>query len=278
MIKVGHQGVKGAFSYITTKQLYPDAEILSFNTFFDVLQAVEDGKIEYGIIPMENSYAGRVADVYNIFKKTKLFIVGEKLTKIEHNLAGIQNSKIEDITHIFSHEQALRQCENTLKKITPNAKLIAKENTAVSAQYIAKENNNHYGAICSLEAIQENNLKILKSNVQDMKNNCTLFIVFAKKPIDIDINIQNVLTSMMFEIKNKPGSLYKSIGCFAKNNIDLIKIESYIPNAFDSDNAMFFITTNGNIKDERHKKALQELKFYTNDIHIFGSYLKNRNV
>ena len=272
-MKVGHQGTKGAFSYIATKELYQTAEIVSYRTFLDVLEAVENGAIEYGVIPMENSSAGRVADVYNIFKQTKLYIVAEKLLKVQHNLAGIQGAKLEDITHIFSHEQALRQCENTLQKLVPKAKLIAKENTAISAEYVKNENNQHFACICSYEAVAENDLLLLQKNMQDNDNNSTLFVVFSKKPIIIAKDTQNVKTSIIFEIKNEVGSLYHSLGCFANNNIDLIKLESYIPNAFASTSAMFFITMKGNVADDNMKKALQELKKYTTKIHIFGSYL-----
>ena len=278
MIKVGHQGVRGAFSYIATKQLYQEAEIISFRTFLDVLDAIKNDIVKYGVIPLENSYAGRVSDVYNIFKNNKLFIVAEKLIKIEHNLAGIKNSRLEDIEQIFSHEQALKQCENTLKQLLPNAKLIAKENTAVSAKFVANENNVKYGAICSKDAVIENDLQILKPNIQDANNNCTLFVVFAKKPIVIQKNTENCLTSIMFEIKNEAGSLYNALGCFAKNDIDMIKIESYIPNAFDSSKAMFFITTDGTVENDNYKIALEELKNFTTDIHIFGSYSKNRDI
>ena len=274
-MKVGHQGIKGAFSYIATKELYPSAEIVSYRTFLDVLDAVESGAVEYGVIPMENSSAGRVADVYNIFKQTKLYIVAEKLLKVQHNLASIYGAKIENITHIFSHEQALRQCEKTLQKLAPTATLVAKENTAISAEYVKSENNLHFACVCSADAIAENHLSLLQANIQDNDNNSTLFVVFAKKPITIAKNTQNVKTSIIFEIKNEVGSLYHSLGCFANNNIDLIKLESYIPNAFASTSAMFFTTMKGNIADDNMQKALQELKNYTKQIHIFGSYFED---
>ena len=277
-IVVGHQGIVGSFSYIATKQIYPKAKIVSFNTFIDVINAVKDEKISFGIIPLENSYAGRVADVYNIFKDTKLYIVGEKLLKIQHNLAGIYGSKITDIKKIFSHEQALKQCGENLLKILPNVELIATKNTAISANYVSKEKNKHYACVCSIEAVKEYNLKLLKKNIQDKKNNSTLFVVFAKKPISICKNAKNVLTSIIFEIKNEVGSLYKCLECFAKNNIDLIKIESYIPNAFCSKSAMFFITMKGNIENNDMRNSLKELKKYSKNIHIFGSYLSDRDI
>ena len=276
-MKVGHQGIKGAFSYIASRQIYPNADIISYKTFLDVLDAVDSGAVEYGVIPMENSSAGRVADVYNIFKQTKLYIVAEKLLKVQHNLAGIKGAKLEDITHIFSHEQALRQCEKTLQKLAPTATLIAKENTAISAEYVKSENNPHFACVCSADAITENHLLLLQANIQDNDNNSTLFVVFAKKPITIAKNTPNVKTSIIFEIKNEVGSLYHSLGCFANNNIDLIKLESYIPNAFSSTSAMFFITMKGNIADDNMQKALQELKNYTKQIHIFGSYFEDKN-
>lgn len=277
-MKIGYQGVEGAFSYITSKQIFPNEEYISFKTFFDVLDAIEKDKIDYGVLPIENSYAGRVAGMHNLFKDfcdKKLFITNEKMLKVEHCLCGIKGGKIENITHIFSHEQALMQCQKNISKFLPTSQSISKENTAISAQFVSENNNKKYASICSKDACEKYGLQILKENFQDSNDNYTLFVCLSKHQNNIPEKTKNVLTSLLFELKNQAGALYRSLECFAKQDIDLVKIESYIP-ATSSTSAMFFITTRGNIEDNNMKQAIKNLKNFTNNIYIFGSYLANR--
>ena len=277
-MKIGYQGVEGAFSYIASKQIFPNEEYISFKTFFDVLDAIEKDKIDCGVLPIENSYAGRVAGMHNLFKDfcdKKLFITNEKMLKVEHCLCGVKGSKIENITHIFSHEQALMQCQKNISKFLPTARSISKENTAISAQFVAENKNTSYASICSKDACDKYGLQVLKEDFQDSNDNYTLFISLSKTQNKIQENTKNVLTSMIFELKNKSGALYHSLECFAKENIDLVKIESYIP-ATSSSSAMFFITTRSNIEDENMIKAIKKLKEFTNNIYIFGSYFGDK--
>lgn len=277
-MKIGYQGVEGAFSNIASKQIFPNEEYISFKTFFDVLDAIDNDKIDYGVLPIENSYAGRVAGMHNLFKDfcdKKLFITNEKMLKVEHCLCGIKGSKIENITHIFSHEQALMQCQKNISKYLPKAQSISKENTAISAQFVAESNNKQYASICSKDACEKYGLQILKENFQDSNDNYTLFVCLSKHQNNIPANTKNVLTSMLFELKNQAGALYRSLECFAKQNLDIVKIESYIP-ATSSTSAMFFITTRGNVEDKNMKQAINKLKDFTKNIYIFGSYFENR--
>ena len=277
-MKVGYQGVEGAFSSIASKQMFPHAKYISFKTFFNVLEAIENNEIDCGILPIENSYAGRVAGMHNLFKdfcNKNLFIIAEKMLKIEHCLCGIKNSKIKDITHIFSHEQALMQCQKNIAKFLPNAKSFSKENTAMSAKFVAESKNSSYSAICSKDACEKYNLQILKENFQDINDNYTLFVALSKQQNTITAGSQNVLTSLLFEVKNISGVLHGSLKCFADQNIDLVKIESYIP-PVSSTSAMFFITVQGNVEDKNVKIALQNLNTFTENIYIFGSYFADR--
>lgn len=277
MIKIGYQGTIGAFSYIAAKDLYPNEILMNYKTFADVIKAVHSKEVDFGIIPLENSYAGRVSDVYNLFQNVKLFIVAEKLLKITHCIAGIESIEFSRITHIYSHEQALKQCERNIKTFFPNAKLIAKENTAIAANFVKEMNSPEHVAICSELAAEYSKLSILKSHMQDANDNCTLFIVIGRKQNDINITNNNeVLTSVLFEIQNVAGSLYNAIGCFARRSIDLIKLESYIPNVLTSESAKFFVTIRGNLQDSNLMDGLKEIQKYTKDIHIFGSYFRNR--
>ena len=281
-MKVGYQGVEGAFSNIAAKQIFPCENYISFKTFFDVLEAIEEGKIDCGIVPIENSYAGRVAGMHNLFRDfcdKNLFIITEKMLKVEHCLCGLAGAKIEGVTHIFSHEQALMQCQKNISKMLPNATCAAKENTAVAAKFVAESANKNFAAICSEEACKQYGLTILKENFQDANDNYTLFVGLSKKKNSIDNDAVNgnrtVLTSLLFEVKNVSGVLYKALKCFAEQDIDLVKIESYIP-ATSSKSAMFFITTRGNVADKNMQIALQNLNEFAKNIYIFGSYFADR--
>ena len=273
-MKIGFQGIEGAFSSIASRQLFPDAEYISFKSFYDVLDAITNDIIDCGILPIENSYAGRVAGMHNLFKDfcdKKLFIVAEKLLKVEHCLGCLEGAKIDDITNIFSHEQALMQCQKNISKLLPNAKCLAKENTAMSAQFVVESRNKHYSVICSKDACEKYGLHILYSNFQDSNDNCTLFVGLSKKQNAIPKKTNNVITSLLFELNNTSGSLYRALGCFAEQGIDMMKIESYIP-TFLSTSAMFFITIRGNLEDDNVKKAMNDLSKFTKNIYSFGSY------
>ena len=277
-MKIGYQGVEGAFSYIASCQIYPNEKYISFKNFNEVLEAIENNDIDCGVLPIENSYAGRVAGMHNLFKdfcNKNLFIIAEKMLKIEHCLCGIENTKIEDITHIFSHEQALMQCQKNIAKFLPNAKSFSKENTAMSAKFVAESKNSSYSAICSKDACKKYNLQILKENFQDINDNYTLFVALSKQQNTIATGSQNVLTSCIFELKNRPGVLHLALKCFADQSIDLVKIESYIP-PVSSTSAMFFITVQGNVEDENVKIALQNLNKFAKYVYIFGSYFADR--
>ena len=273
-MKIGYQGIDGAFSSIASKQLFPDAEYLSFKSFYDVLDAINNDKIDYGILPIENSYAGRVAGMHNLFKDfcdKKLFIVAEKLLKVEHCLGCLNEAKAEDIMDIFSHEQALMQCQKNISKFFPKAKCFAKENTAMSAKFVVESKNKHYSVICSKDACKKYGLRVLHDNFQDSNDNCTLFVGLSKKQNIIPKNSSGVITSLLFELKNTAGVLYHALGCFAEQGIDMMKIESYIPTSL-STSAMFFITIRGNLEDEIVKIAMSNLSKFTKNIHSFGSY------
>ncbi|MBR1428842.1 MAG: hypothetical protein IJ590_01160 [Rickettsiales bacterium] len=281
-MKVGYQGVEGAFSNIAAKQIFPGENYISFKTFFDVLEAIEEGKIDCGIVPIENSYAGRVAGMHNLFRDfcdKNLFIITEKMLKVEHCLCGLEGAEIDAITHIFSHEQALMQCQKNISKMLPNAICEAKENTAVSAKFVSENANKNFAAICSKEACKQYRLTILKENFQDADDNYTLFVGLSKKKNTINSNTTNsnktILTSLLFEVKNVSGVLYKALKCFAEQDIDLVKIESYIP-ATSSKSAMFFITTRGNVADENMKMAIKNLNKFAKNVYIFGSYFADR--
>ncbi len=183
---IAFAGSYGANADLACKTFYPKYERLSCGSFADVFTAVKDEKAEYGIIPLENSYAGRVSEIHNLLQDSNLFIVAEHFHQIEHHLAGINGSKIADLKEIYSHPQALMQCKNNLSDI--KAELKNYSNTADAAQLIKDTQDKSKAAICSKLAAKINNLTILKENLEDaQKNNMTLWIVLSKKAIDPDL-------------------------------------------------------------------------------------------
>ena len=179
-MKIGYQGVKGSFSYIATKELYPNEQMVNFWSFREVFEALECSKIDIGIIPIENSYTGKVEDTNLLMNDFNFKILKKINIPIHHNLAGIEGATLDVITHIFSHKQALLQCKENIKKIIPKAQLVEKENTAISAHFVANAKNNNYACLCSSESIKEYGLKNLYPNLQDKNNNHTLFVAISK--------------------------------------------------------------------------------------------------
>ncbi|MDA7705259.1 hypothetical protein N8772_02135 [Rickettsiales bacterium] len=268
MPKIAFQGSFGAYSHLACNEFYPDYESKSYRNFKDVFAAVASDDVEFGILPLENSYAGRVSEIHNLLQNSNLFIVAEHFLKIEHNLVAIKDTEIKDIKKIYSHPQALMQCSDNIDN---NIEQISYSNTAEAAKFIATKNDKSLGAICSKHAAKINNLEILQENIQDSKNdNMTIFMVIAKKCADPDPS-QKIITTLSFTIRNIPGALYKSLGGFATNNINMIKLESYIPGGI-SQQAKFFISIEGSPEDKNVALALSELGFFSKTTKLIGIY------
>jgi prephenate dehydratase len=271
---IAFQGSVGANSHLACKKFYPEYNTKAFASFSDVFKAVENCEVEYGMIPLENSSAGRISEIHNLLQKHQLYIVAEHFVEIKHNLAGIKGSKIEDIKQVFSHPQALMQCYNNLQSM--NIKSCDFSNTAEAAKFISSENDITKAALCSTEAAEINGLNILKSDMQDMKNNATIFVTISREMLDADPKKASVI-SLIFTIKNYPGSLYKALGSFATNDVSMIQIESFIRNGLKrpggvSENAAFFVTIEGHPSQKKITVALQELEFFAKKIKLLGIY------
>ena len=265
---VAFQGVFGAHSDMVCRKAYPYMDTLPCRTFEDVCLAVEEGRAQIGVIPIENSYAGRVAEVHNILAKTKLHIVGEHFQRIEHHLMAPKGAKIQDIKLIRSHPQALMQCNNTIRDLKIDTKTA--ENTAIAAKEVSEINDKTQGAIASELAASIYGLDILKRNMEDAKTNQTIFVSMAKEPLDTEPS-EKVVTTLLFTVRNIPGGLYKSLGGFATNNVNMLKLESYIPGG-KSDMADFFISFQGHPKQRNVQLAIEELGFFTKKVKLLGVY------
>lgn len=267
---IAFQGSYGANSNLACIKYYENFEARAYGNFKDVFLAVENGDVHYGMIPLENSYAGRVSEIHDLLQRHNVSIVAEHFFPISHNLVGLKNADINDIKEVFSHPQALMQCQNNLQQL----KVILNEssNTAKAAEYIALANDKSKGAICSKLASDLYGLKVLKENIQDLDNdNITIFIVIAKDPKEIDPKIASTITALLFTIRNIPGSLYKALGGFATNGVSLIKLESYIPGGI-SNQAQFFVSIDGHPSEKKVALALEELGFFSKNVKLLGVY------
>lgn len=265
---IGFQGVLGAHSDLACRKAYPYMDTKSYPTFEDVFDAVEKGEVEIGMIPIENSYAGRVAEVHNILAHTGLHIVGECFLKIEHHLMAPKGAKLEDIKEVYSHPQALMQCKGFLKEngLERHEAL----NTAVAAKQVAEMGDVTKAALASELAAEIHGLEIIKNSVQDSETNQTIFIAIAKEPVDV-APADDVVTTLIYTIRNIPAALYKSLGGFATNNVNMLKLESYIPGG-KSEMADFYISFQGHPEQKNVQLALEELGFFTRKIKLLGVY------
>lgn len=266
---IAFQGVLGANSDMACRQAYPYMETLPCNTFEDAMAAVENGDATLCMIPVENSKAGRVAEIHNILPNTNLFIVGEYFQRIEHQLAAPNGSSLSTIKTIYSHSQALMQCRKSI--IDLGCEPEAYSNTAAAAKDVALWNDTSKAAICSRLAAELYGLKILKENVEDSHDNTTIFIAMSAEPIDPNPAEGRVITSLIFTARNIPAALYKALGGFATNQVNMLKVESYIPSGA-SQTAQFFICFEGHPSERNVQLAIEELGFFCRKVKVLGVY------
>ena len=266
------QGIEGANSHLASKKLFPKAKIIACETFEEVFESVIKNNSDIGIIPVENSVAGRVAEIHSLMHKTPLKIVGEYFMKVELHLLGPEKIKINQIKNVRSHIHALSQCRKFIKK--NKVKTIVSADTAIAAKEISEKNNSTESAIATKLAAKIYNLKILKKNVEDSHQNITRFILLQKKQIKTNSSKGKVLTSLIFAVNNVPAALHKALGCFAINNVNMTKLESYVNETFKQ--AEFYVDIEGDTKDFNVISALQEIKEYTRFVRILGTYYRDR--
>jgi len=268
-IKIAFQGEMGAYSHLASLEIFSNAKIKACSTFEETFELAKKNSEYRIVIPIENSLAGRVADIHYLIPKYKLQIHAEHFQKVSHNLLGIKGSTIKDIKTVRSHSQAIGQCQ----KIISNHKLqsIISADTAGSAKFISEKNDIKESAIASKLAAKIYNLEILKSNIEDETGNVTRFFVMGKESKHPDFRDKKYITSCIFKLKSIPAALYKALGGFATNGVNLCKLESFaVKNTFDQVN--FYIDIEGHIENPSLQKALEELGFHTQKLDILGVY------
>ena len=269
---ISFQGIEGANSHLACKELFPKAKVIPCETFEEVFDSVRTNKSNIGLIPVENSVAGRVAEIHSLMHKTPLKIVGEYFMRVELHLLGVKKIKISQVKNVRSHIHALSQCRKFIKK--SKIKMIVTPDTALAAKEVSEENNPTESAIASKLAGKIYNLKILKKNVEDSFQNITRFILLQKKQIKVNSSKGKILTSLIFAVNNVPAALHKALGCFAINNVNMTKLESYVNETFKQ--AEFYVDIEGDTKDFNVASALKEIKEYTRFVRILGTYYADR--
>ena len=268
--KVAFQGELGAYSHIAINELFKDAEIRTCSTFEETFKFAfenEDYKI---VIPLENSLAGRVADIHYLLPKYKLQIHAEHFQKVEHNLLAKKNTNLEDIKYVRSHAQAIGQCQKII--MDNKYKTIISADTAGSAKELADGKDNSIAAIASKLSAQIYNLKILKENIEDEKGNVTRFLIMGKNVQQPEFQKgKKYITTCIFRLKSEPAALYKSLGGFATNQVNMTKLESFsVKNTFAQTN--FYLDFEGHIEEKPVQNAMEELGFHTESLDILGVY------
>lgn len=264
-----YQGEPGANSHIAcigfAKELAPQA----CATFEDAIAAVRGGTARYAMIPVENSVAGRVADVHHLLPDSGLHIVGEHFERISHQLMALPEATLKTVKTVHSHTHALGQCRTAIRAL--GLKPIVEADTAGAARMIAAEGDVTQSAIASKLAAEIYGLKILKSDIEDAAHNTTRFLVLAKKPEVPPAGNGPVLTTFIFRVRNVPAALYKALGGFATNGVNMTKLESYqLEGSFNA--TMFYADVEGHPDDRPLKLALEELEFHTAELILLGTY------
>ena len=270
--RISFQGVDGAYSQLAVKDFFSGAETLPCKTFEIALNEAELGNVDYAMIPIENSAAGRVADIHRLIPKSNLHINFEHFQKVEHKLLIHPDSKIENIKNILSHEQALAQCSDKIQKLDLN--ILIGADTAGSAKTISDEKILDTAAIASSLAGKTYGLKVIDENFANSLNNITRFYVMSKNENFEFDKKKTYISSFLFSVKNTPGSLFKVMGGFATNNVNMIKLESYNYGA-DFVITQFYCEIEGHPEQDNTKFALDDMYHYCSKVRKLGVFEKS---
>ena len=268
--KIAFQGEQGAYSHIACQVLFKDAVIKACPTFEETFRTAYDDENYKIIVPIENSLAGRIADIHYLLPKYKLQIYAEHFQVVEHNLLVKQNADLKDIKYVRSHAQAIDQCQNIIQK--HKFETIISADTAGSAKELSKSEDKSIAAIASKLSAKIYDLKILMENIEDESQNVTRFLIMGRKVKQPEYQKdKKYITTCIFRVKSVYAALYKCLGGFATNQVNLTKLESFsVKNTFDQTN--FYLDVEGHIEQIQVQKALEELGFHTQSLNILGVY------
>lgn len=267
--RIAFQGEPGAYSHEACRAARPDMEALPCRTFEDAIDAVKTGQADLAMLPVENSTYGRVADIHSLLPQSGLHIIDEAFVRVHINLLGVPGASLGDITHAMSHTVLLGQCKDFLQKHAIHR--IVGADTAGSAQQVAKDGDATMAALASELAGEIYGLNVLARHIEDNQDNTTRFLIMSPQADYARRGNHGMITSFVFQVRNIPAALYKAMGGFATNGINMTKLESYmVGNSFTA--TQFYADIDGHPDDENVKLALDELQYFTTDVEILGVY------
>ena len=266
---IAFQGEPGAFSHAAVHALFPRGKAVPCLSFEDTISAVQSGKADYGVVPVENSLYGRITDIYHLLPESGLFITAEHFLRVEMNLLGVKGATLKDVKSVQSLSVALGQCRKFIRK--HRLKTINGADTAGSAREIAERGDKSAAAIASRYAAEVYGLDILATNIEDASHNTTRFLVISKTQETPRRGKARVKTTFVFRVRNVPAALYKAMGGFATNGVNMTKLESYmLDGSFTA--TQFYADIEGHPDDRSVQLAFEELGFFTDHFHVLGVY------
>jgi prephenate dehydratase len=269
---IAFQGEPGANSDIACRAVFPNMTPLPCRTFDDAFAALREKRAGLAMIPIENSVAGRVADIHSLMPNSGMHIIGEHYQRVEHCLVAPKNASLKTIKTVRSHVHALAQCRNIIRKL--KLKAVVAADTAGAAREISELDDPAVAAISSSLAAEIYGLKILKRNIEDAEHNTTRFVIFSPKPKRPKLGAGPCMTSLVFRVRSVPAALYKALGGFATNGVNITKLESYISGAaFEV--AEFYAEIEGHPDHKSVELAFEELRFFSREVRIIGVYPAN---
>ena len=267
--KIAYQGELGANSHLACRDAYPKLEPLACPTFEDALAAVKGGEAQLAMIPIENSVAGRVADIHHLLPDSGLFIVAEHFERIRHQLLTLPGVRLGELKTVHSHTMALGQCRKAIRAL--KLKPVAEADTAGAARHLRESEDRTCAVIASALAAEVYGLKVAKAGIEDAQHNTTRFVVLAAKPDHAKAKDGPVITTFIFRVRNVPAALYKALGGFATNGVNMTKLESYqLEGSFNA--TMFYADIEGHPDERSVQLAMEELAFFTNEVRLLGTY------
>ena len=266
---IAFQGELGAYSQVACSVLFPEMTPLPCPGFEDAFKACEEGRAGLALIPVENSLAGRVADIHHLLPASRLHIIGEFFLPVHHHLLAVKGTRLSDIKEVRSHVHAIGQCRKFLRE--HGLKAVVVGDTAGAAAEISRSGDRSVAAIASELAGSIYGLESLAANIEDAGHNTTRFLVMSREAKSVDPRIGPVVTSFLFHVRNVPAALYKALGGFATNGVNMTKLESYqINGAFSA--TQFYADIEGHPDQPNVRLALEELGFFSREVRILGVY------
>ena len=267
--RVVFQGEPGSYSHLAAREALPHCESIPAPTFEDAFAAIREGTVDLGLIPIENSLHGRIADIHHLLPEAPLYILGEHFHRVRHQLLGVQGSTLSSIKTVVSQEPALGQCRKVIQELRLKRQLWA--DTAGAARHVAETKDVSLAAVASSLAAEIHKLVVLRADVEDADHNVTRFLIMARSPENADNNGNDVVTSFIFRVRNVPAALYKALGGFATNGVNMTKLESYqLEGKFNA--TQFYADIEGHPEERNVRLALEELQFFTSTLKVLGVY------